>query len=240
VSAVGTSVGLYFRPHYFIQMLPALCALAALPLAAACERAWKLGPIPGAGALLVSILLILLLPTHNQRHTLGAETPADISTLIYGSNPFPESLAIAKYIRENSDPDDSVYIIGSEPQVLFYARRPSATRFIFFYPLTGRYEGVRDIQASVVREVEAADPKFILRINLYASHFNRDDTETLIYDAGHELAMSSYNLVMAGYVKEDVWRYTLLFGSFAQSWLEGASSSGSPQLNQAFMLFQRR
>ena len=239
-SLVGTSVGLYFRPHYFIQLLPALCALAAFPLAWSCERAWRRGPLIGGTAILASALLILVLPTYDQRNTLRAATPADISTQIYGANPFPESLVIAEYIRRNSEPSDSVFIVGSEPQILFYSGRRSATRYILFYPLTGDYEGVLDVQASVVAEVEESNPKFILRINLYASHFNRDYSETLVYDAAHELATTDYDLAMAGYVQEGAYRYTMLFGSFAESWLARAASTSSPQLHESFMLYRRR
>jgi hypothetical protein len=53
--------------------------------------------------------------------TLTAGSPNAVSRRIYGLNPFPESLEIAKYIRRTSSPDDSVYVVGSEPQILFYA-----------------------------------------------------------------------------------------------------------------------
>jgi hypothetical protein len=33
----------------------------------------------------------------------------------------PEAVAIADYIRSNSRPDDRVFIVGSEPQILFFA-----------------------------------------------------------------------------------------------------------------------
>src|SRR2546430_16590114 len=54
---------------------------------------------------------------------------------MYGFNPFPESVALARLLRDHSTPDDRIFIFGSEPQILFYAGRRSASRYVFLYPL---------------------------------------------------------------------------------------------------------
>ena len=63
---------------------------------------------------------------------------------------------IADQIRRNSRPDDRVFVVGSEPQILFLAGRRSATRYIFFYPLTGDYPDARERQQEAIDEVKAA------------------------------------------------------------------------------------
>jgi hypothetical protein len=185
-SAAGVCVGLHFRPHYFIQALPALAALCGVVLGAA--GTWILARHRTAVAALgLSALAALAIapPILANASIRGAGTPAAISRAIYGINPFPESLEIGKYIRRTSGPEDRVYVIGSEPQILFYARRPSATRYIFFYPLTGDYPDVLERQRAAVAEVEAARPLYVVWCNFETSLFEapRDGGE----DAGRFL-----------------------------------------------------
>jgi hypothetical protein len=88
--------------------------------------------------------VLALLPLAAHRGYLLAGSPARIARAIYGMNPFPESLVIAQWIAQNSQPEDRVLIVGSEPQILFYARRSSATRYMYFYPLTGEFPDARE------------------------------------------------------------------------------------------------
>ena len=60
------------------------------------------------------------------------------NVLINGTNPFPESVKIGDYIREHSNPDDKIAVLGSEPQIYFYSKRLSATGYIYTYGLMER------------------------------------------------------------------------------------------------------
>jgi hypothetical protein len=62
-------------------------------------------------------------------------TPEDACRFIYGRNGFVESVEIGRYIKEHSAPDARVAVIGSEPQIYFYAHRHSASGFIYMYDL---------------------------------------------------------------------------------------------------------
>ncbi len=121
----GASVGLYFRPHYFVQALPPLAALCGIGLAGVARSfsGWVAPGIAVSGA----AALALAPPLLANRATLLAGSPTAASRIIYGLNPFPESARIAAHLRATSDEDDRVLIVGSEPQILFYAGRRSAT-----------------------------------------------------------------------------------------------------------------
>mgnify|MGYP003299295094 CR=1 FL=1 len=54
---------------------------------------------------------------------------------MYGANPFPEALKIAEYLRNHSSPAARIAVLGSEPEIYFYAARHSATGYIYMYPL---------------------------------------------------------------------------------------------------------
>ena len=58
-------------------------------------------------------------------------SPAAISRLVYGSNPFPEAVEIARYVREHSAPTDRIAVIGSEPRDLLL-RRPTGRDGLHF------------------------------------------------------------------------------------------------------------
>jgi hypothetical protein len=62
-------------------------------------------------------------------------SPAQACRRIYGANPFPESMEIARFLREHTAPDARLVVFGSEPQILFCADRRSATPFLYVYPL---------------------------------------------------------------------------------------------------------
>jgi hypothetical protein len=194
-SAAGVSVGLYFRPHYFIQALPALAALCGVVLGTI--GAWFLARRSMALALLGLMALAALAaapPILANASIRGAGTPSAISREIYGQNPFPESLEIGKYIRRTSGPDDRVYIVGSEPQILFYADRPSATRYIFFYPLTGDYPDVLERQRGVAAEVEAARPLYVVWSNIETSLRVGEDTELFLLAHAKDMLDREYRL----------------------------------------------
>ena len=55
---------------------------------------------------------------------------------MYLESPFPEAIQIANYIRTHTGKDSRIAILGSEPEIPFYADRRSATGYIYMYGLT--------------------------------------------------------------------------------------------------------
>ena len=82
--------------------------------------------------------------------------------MIYGLNPFSESLKIAQYIRDHTKKEDKVAVLGSEPQIYFYSQRKSATRHLYVYPLMEKHVYTRKMQNEMIREIESAQPKFVV------------------------------------------------------------------------------
>jgi hypothetical protein len=68
-----------------------------------------------------------------QQEFLFELSPEMACRAVYGRNPFPESIEIANYIKADSAPSDRIAVIGSEPQIFFYADRRSATGYIYTY-----------------------------------------------------------------------------------------------------------
>jgi hypothetical protein len=157
-SLLGTIPGFAYR-HYFAQLAPAVSLLAGF----AFSEIVRLIPARGkAAAMLVCGALIIGIPIVVNRSFYLENNPNKISRDFFGLNPFPESADVAAFISENSAPDDRIFIFGSEPQILFYAQRRSATPFVHVYPLMFVHPGYREMQESLLKDVMTNDPKFIL------------------------------------------------------------------------------
>jgi len=239
VSALGASAGLYFREHYFIQWLPALCAAAALPLATFCDAARRRGTVAGWVATMASAAWVLVPPTLAQAHLLRADSVGERAWRIYGANPFAESVPIADYIREHSAPHDRVYVIGSEPQILFYARRRSATRYIFVYPLNIIGPGVLARQQEAWQELRDVRPEYVVDVRLQASHLVQRGAPGLLYERSRRMLEREYELEWVSYRERGRPLYRRLTGAAAVGWLERARRDGSAERAHALLVYRR-
>ena len=125
--------------------------------------------------------MVLGLPVWIQKDFFFTLPVFKATKLVYGSNPFVESLEVAKYIREHSQKDDRVAVLGSEPQIYFYAQRRSATRHIYMYPLMEKHILAHEMQLELIREIENSQPKFIVLVNVAWSWLFKKDSSPLLW-----------------------------------------------------------
>ncbi|MGH7302733.1 MAG: ArnT family glycosyltransferase [Candidatus Rokuibacteriota bacterium] len=181
-SLVGTAMGLQFRPHYFLMALPALALLAGLGLAALAEllAAWRPAALRWA---LPCVLIVAALgqPLYASRAVLFTLSPDQVSRALYGRNPFPESVEIARYIREHSAAGDRVAVVGSEPQIYFYSARRSATGYIYTYPLMELQPYASAMQREMIKEIETAAPRFLVFVSATRSWIARPGSDQTIF-----------------------------------------------------------
>ncbi len=182
-SFLAVCPGLFFRPHYFVLLLPAAALLAGIAIQAVVRA------ILGAQRCLFHFGLALALlglclggALYHQRQFLFQFSPAQASTDTYWPNPFNESLEIARFIRLNSKPSDTIAIIGSEPQIFFYAGRRSATGYIYMYPLMEGHDFALEMQQRLIKEVEHSEPEYLLFVRVPTSWLQNPASKTMIYD----------------------------------------------------------
>jgi hypothetical protein len=77
-------------------------------------------------------------------------------------NPFVESALVAQRVSELTAPADYVYVAGSEPQILYYAGRISATRFVIAYPLMIPTPLAAKYQQEAIRDLQQRPPAVIV------------------------------------------------------------------------------
>ena len=180
--ALGTSAGLHFRPQYFLLMLPALAVLAAIGVAAL----GRLLAATGASALRRAVPVVLVAaalaqPLYASWDVLFSLGPDQVSRAIYGLNPFPESVEVARYIRGRGASDDRIAVIGSEPQIYFYAGRRSATGYIYTYALMEPQPYALAMQQQMIQEVEAANPRYLIFVRVSTSWLIRPGSDATIF-----------------------------------------------------------
>ena len=129
-SALATAVGFYFRPPYFVLVVPAIALLAGAAASVIAARAATIASPMAARAATAAIVALAGISTlWAERTYLFELTPTMVARRLYGGNPFPEALEVARYIRERSAPADRIAVLGSEPEIYFYSgRRDICTR----------------------------------------------------------------------------------------------------------------
>ena len=162
-SLIGASASGYFFPHYFQQLLPPL-ALAAAAGADRLPSARLLRFLPRASTRAVLVTVLAILPAVTLWAFLFRYTPAEAVRRIYPGDFFAEMPHFAQRIEEVTPQNKPVFIFGSEPELLFYAHRRSATRYIFLFPLYGPYGDAREKQLAAAAEVERAEPPTVVYV----------------------------------------------------------------------------
>jgi hypothetical protein len=162
-SILAVLPGLYFRPHYFLVMYPAVALLAGLAVSATYEYLQKRNTtLAVAWIPMAFFALTYLSALYGQRKLLFKMNPLQVNREMHSNHGFPEAMAVADYIRDHSSSQDGVAIFGSEPEIFFYSRRRSATGYIYMYPLMEEQPFSLQMQSDMIHEIEDARPKMIV------------------------------------------------------------------------------
>src|SRR6516162_1686367 len=131
-----------------------------------------------AGVIAAAVALTLL----QDMAYFFADSPQAVVRKSYGSHPFEEAKKIALYLRANSEPDDRIVVLGSEPQIYFYADRRAATGFLYTYPLMEPQPYAVQTQEDMIAQIEQEDPRFLVVVEVPHSWLPRKSSSHLIFD----------------------------------------------------------
>ena len=192
-SFLATCPGLFFRPHYFLLTLPAAALCAGLGVQGLVQLAGRARAVVGA---LIG-LVMLGQSVYTQREYLFGLSPMLLSRATFGLNPFPEAREAGEFIRSRAHADDSIAVIGSEPEILFYTRLRSATPFVYTYPLMGDEEFALDMQRQMIDEIEESRPRFLVLVQVSFSWLRKPTSHPLIFEWSEKYAREHYDLTAA-------------------------------------------
>ena len=192
-SLLGVCPGLYFRSHYFILALPAVCLLAGAALDRLCEAAGPAGR--GARAGVLALFALAVLQPFALAGALLRSSPEQISRTLYGRNPFPEALVVGNYLRAHATKDQSIAVLGSEPEIYFYSQRRSATRHLYMYNLVEAQPFAAQMQEQLIGEVEAARPAWVVYVRTHASWVPQPSSSSRIFQWAGDYLRRDYQKV---------------------------------------------
>lgn len=201
--------GWHFRGQYFqLLIVP-----QALLMGWGGDYLWELCKRPVKGnifkiAFFILYLWVFLSPLLLIFKTYYGVTPEEISRKTYGPQAFFMAQPIARYIEKESIPGDTLYILGTEQEIYFYAKRKCATPFITMYSLTYSFGDPKKRQEIVAAALKNAPPRFILVINNFCSQYDMPHVteEKLIFREVRELVKKQYFLDgFAAFTREKDW-----------------------------------
>jgi hypothetical protein len=137
---------------------------------------------------------------------------------------FFESSDIAGRIAGITSDRDYVLILGSEPQILYYAQRRSPTRFMITYPLMIDTPMTLQYQKEAIGALEEHPPKVIL----LARQFYSGNGPVLLLEYMKKFLSSGDYTLLGGYVQ----------GPDRNYWKESISKEELPSSN--LLLFRRK
>ncbi len=224
--------GFYFRPHYFILVLPAASILAGIAVTSATRELSRLSPGSALAALPVAVFLIaLVISVAGESDVLFRLDPVAVCRQAYGEgSPFPEAEVVAEYLKEQTRENARIAVLGSEPEIYFLARRHSATGYIYTYPFFEPQAYAFEMQKEMIGEIENNHPEYIVFVGVSTSWQIRPAANTFILEWFRKYAEANYEIVGIADETRPETRY--IWGDAAKSY--------QVQSDSCLRIFKRR
>jgi len=169
-SLLAVCAGFYFRPHYFILLLPAASILAGFAVTSV-YRFLKQRRFPASMRRVPLLIFIAAcaFSLWDQRAFLFELDPPAAAQKIYAANPFSEAIAAAKIVRTSTTSADTIAVFGSEPEIYFLSARHSATSYIYMYDLIKTQPYQVHMRQEMILQIVAAKPRVVIYVDDWAS-----------------------------------------------------------------------
>jgi 4-amino-4-deoxy-L-arabinose transferase-like glycosyltransferase len=161
LSALSCVQSGYLYLHYFAQVLAALALAAGIGATVLADAVSRNVQVRRAAAVVLA-LIVLAVPVASRRWYWINPNPIAVTLQVIGPQAFEASPLIADHLREQTRPDDSIWLFGNEPQILFLAQRRNASPFAIMYPLIFPYPRRHEFQERSWAAVQAANPAYIV------------------------------------------------------------------------------
>ncbi len=209
-SFASASVGLYFREHYFILVLPALALLTGVAVSRGLYLIKHDQTIELFLALAILGLFVIAVCAALIGHgAVWLTLPVDQSMRsVFGSTLFAETGRVADYLKAHTPPDARVAVLGSEPEIYFHARRRAATGHIYTYPLMEETPWALKLQEQMIAEIERARPAYIVYVDDPYSWLQRANSPQRIFEWWRGYWATDMDLVQTIEIEEGLQRGT--------------------------------
>jgi hypothetical protein len=194
-SVAACLIGRYLARHYLVVMLPVISLLVGwaisnmVSLLARTQFAWlRFFPM------VVFIAVCAALAHHNA--PVWFELPPDVACSdIYPECPFVECLQVGSFIRQHSTPGDRIAVLGSEPEIYFYAPLHSVSGYIYMYDLVEPQPYEHAMQEEFIHDVETGKPEYLVVVNEGSSWMTWAGGDHTLFDWIHQYPARWYDLI---------------------------------------------
>ena len=203
-SFASTCVGLYFRSHYFITLLPALALLTGVAVSRALHLLKHDQTIELFMALAILGLSVIAVGAALVGHGsvwLGMSASQATRT-VFGSTLFTETARAADYVKSHASKGARVAVLGSEPEIYFLSGRRSASGHIYMYPLMEEHPYALKMQNELIGEIERARPEYVIYVDDELSWLPRGGSKRRIADWWKDYWAANMDLALTLEVEE--------------------------------------
>lgn len=195
--------GYYFYGHYWIQLAPALALLNGVfvyGLSEIVQNILKLKwPYIPHGLLLISgIMAFNHVQSKNKEFFGYYSSRANYNMIlrqVYGENPFPECVEVARFLKTKMTADDKVIVVGSEPQIYVYLKKECPSRHVYFAAIVNNVPEHKQWQREFVSDIEKSAPKFLVFFNHRISLLVQPNTDNYVFTWLNEYVNKNYHII---------------------------------------------
>lgn len=228
LSFLAVCPGFYFRGHYFLLLAPAASIVAALGFWQLIKLTENVSPRWISKTIMTALTIFICFFVFQREYgNPFSFKMLRVSNTAYKNDPYRQ---IAHYIQTQTSADDKIMVLGSEPQVYFYANRRAASGYIYMYPLMERHPFASEMQKSMINEIIANQPKVLVFSHISLSWNVFEGSDRLIF---RWMDLYSRNFELVGMV--DIKSLNEIRSAWGQ-----AAASFSPQSSQWVSIYKRK
>lgn len=160
LSALTIVPGLRFYGHYYLMTFPAICMAGA-------GLFYTIGSLINKSNRMPVALTALGLAWGAHHFIINSNLYLDpplwlISRIYSPGNPFPEHQILSKELEKVIQPNDTVAVLGSDPQYFIYLGKTSPIRHIYMPFLTRNHEKTAEWQEETIQRLKETQPKYVI------------------------------------------------------------------------------
>ena len=151
--------GWYYRPHYFQLLFPGAAILSAFTIQNMSSICNKTPFFIHKNSLRWLGLLATLTPQYGYFFTSNS---ADVTNKMYQGSYFNEVKMVAQTLPSMMRENGTIGIIGAEPQILFYAKKESATGFLYHFPIYEKHKFAVQMADTLTAQLARNKPEIFI------------------------------------------------------------------------------
>jgi hypothetical protein len=188
--AASIAIGVSYYPHYFVLCLPGVALLCGVLVDILRVRfSEKTGNKLAVG---LTLLLASIPVICNLSYYLNPDF-IKIHRESYDMNPFPELQMVGKELGRRTKPGDKIGVLGSEPEIMVYANRESASGHLFLYNLLSQGPRSVALQQQYIADLKRNQPAYLVWVTSTGS-WATDYYRTDFFKSTRPIVESGYTL----------------------------------------------